>query len=340
MHLDFRDCSPTSKWIDRLNGDSSLLLRAIELWQLEALNLADACLRAENGEVQIKIPTWYDLQLLSRAKAECDMPRKGECLVILANVNNAIFFRVFNHDGNMMIDVDETELSEKKRQIIELKELLFRLWKVSPLPKKDKHDVITAINAILGYALSEHFVNLTDLLIAYCDRYTDRIDPTALQNFKLQALAYKYPTTGHGPAPQFHDLEHVRSQCLRILERLHFHCTYLPASADVEAQANGDDEIIGPHEQRGPFGVIVDLEKRTVRRKGRRPIELESAGIQYHIFRVVFEARGEAADTEMLRNGYPGEWDARYAACNALNKSLKSLGISVKRWALVDDAEA
>ena len=67
----------------------------------------------------------YELRLLSSVKNVGDIPKAGKRLVIVASVNGMLHFRIFNGDGNMDVDRNESNLPpDKAQQIGDLKKHL------------------------------------------------------------------------------------------------------------------------------------------------------------------------------------------------------------------------
>jgi hypothetical protein len=92
----------------------------------------------------------FDLQLLSNLNKVSDLPTSGTDLIIVAPVQNVLHFRVFDSDGRMVVDTDETKLPNQAGPIAELKQLLQNLWPPHQLTEAEKDQVITAVTSILG----------------------------------------------------------------------------------------------------------------------------------------------------------------------------------------------
>jgi hypothetical protein len=107
-----------------------------------------------SGEVGILRNLYgFDLRLMSSVNDVSDMPTDGKNLIIVADVQNVLHFRIFDADGKRVVDTDENQLPDKAPQIAELKSLLSDLWGVPPLSQSDKDRVITAVTSIVGPAV-------------------------------------------------------------------------------------------------------------------------------------------------------------------------------------------
>ena len=115
-----------------------------------------------------------------------DMSTDGKNLMIVASVQNVLHFRIFDADGNMVVDTDEKSLTDKVQQIEVLKFRIFdadgnmvvdtdekslteqarqeqarqiehsrkqleSLWPPHELTTSEKDKLITAVTSIVGY---------------------------------------------------------------------------------------------------------------------------------------------------------------------------------------------
>ena len=100
----------------------------------------------------------FDLRLMSSVNDVSNMPTDGKNLIIVADVQNVLHFRIFDADGKRVVDTGENQLPDKAPQIAELKSLLSDLWGVPQLSQSDKDRVITAVTSIVGHTLSDAFL--------------------------------------------------------------------------------------------------------------------------------------------------------------------------------------
>ena len=85
----------------------------------------------------------FGLRLMSSVNDLSDMPTDGKNLIIVADVQNVLHFRIFDADGKRVVDTDENQLPGKAPQIADLKSLLNNLWGVPQLSQSDNYRVIT-----------------------------------------------------------------------------------------------------------------------------------------------------------------------------------------------------
>jgi hypothetical protein len=88
--------------------------------------------------------TGFGLRLMSSLNDVIGIPTEGKDLIIVAAVNNVLYFRVFDGDGKVVVDTDEKRLTGQARQIEGLREQLERLWPPHELTTSDKGRVVTA----------------------------------------------------------------------------------------------------------------------------------------------------------------------------------------------------
>jgi len=93
----------------------------------------------------------FDLRLMSSLNDVSGIPTEGKNLIIVAAVNHVLHFRIFDGDGRVVVDTDEKRLTEKARQIEDLRKQLESLWPPHELAKSDKGRVITAVTSIVGH---------------------------------------------------------------------------------------------------------------------------------------------------------------------------------------------
>lgn len=107
---------------------------------------------------QMKQLEGLELQLISSLNDVTDLPTNGRNLVIVATVNNALHFRLFEADGRQFQDINETRRTDQARQIEELRKQLQSLWPPRELSRSEKEQIIAAVISIVGYhELGESF---------------------------------------------------------------------------------------------------------------------------------------------------------------------------------------
>ncbi|MBV8347536.1 MAG: protein kinase, partial [Mycolicibacterium sp.] len=91
----------------------------------------------------------FDLRLMSSLNDVTGIPTEGKNLIIVAVVDNVLHFRIFDGAGKVVVDTDETRLTEQARQIEDLRRQLESLWPPHELARSDKGRVITAVTSIV-----------------------------------------------------------------------------------------------------------------------------------------------------------------------------------------------
>ncbi len=91
-----------------------------------------------------------DLKLMPSVNDVTDIPNAGECLVIVAAVNNLLHFRIFDFTGSVIADTDETKLGKQAQKIEKLRKQLDSLWSSHELAKSEKQGVVATVTSIIG----------------------------------------------------------------------------------------------------------------------------------------------------------------------------------------------
>jgi hypothetical protein len=96
-----------------------------------------------------------DLSLMSAVSDMSDVPKLGKNVVIVADVDHVLHFRIFDRDGRMIVNTDEKRLKGQARQIEELRKQLKNLWPPRELTENEKCEVITAVTSIVVHTVGE-----------------------------------------------------------------------------------------------------------------------------------------------------------------------------------------
>jgi hypothetical protein len=104
------------------------------------------------------LPRKCELQLVSSVNDVNDIPSEGKNLIIVANAEPALHFRVFDGKGHLDTATEADVLTEQSRQIVELKRKLESLWPPHEVTRREKRRVIAAVTSILGYRLPRHWI--------------------------------------------------------------------------------------------------------------------------------------------------------------------------------------
>jgi tetratricopeptide (TPR) repeat protein len=97
-------------------------------------------------------PNNDDLRLMSSLSDLSAMPTEGKSLTVVAAVDQALHFRIFDDDGNMVVDTDEKRLPDQERHFADLKKKLEGLWPPHNLDRRERIRVIGAVKSIFGDA--------------------------------------------------------------------------------------------------------------------------------------------------------------------------------------------
>ena len=96
-----------------------------------------------------------DLRLMSSVNSVGDIPRTGQGLFIVAVVDHVLYFRVFDDDGDLVVDTNEKRLLAQSQQIADLRKELESLWPLEKLAKSEKVRVIAAVTSIVQHTRTE-----------------------------------------------------------------------------------------------------------------------------------------------------------------------------------------
>lgn len=97
----------------------------------------------------------YDVRLMQAVTNPGDIPAKGNHQVVVALFRDVLYFRVFEPDGNMLVDTEENQLKESTQQIQGLRKDLEPLWPPHRLSARAKEQVIAKVASIVGLTDNE-----------------------------------------------------------------------------------------------------------------------------------------------------------------------------------------
>jgi hypothetical protein len=104
------------------------------------------------------LPRRCELQLMLDVHDAGEIPTEGKNLLILADVDGMLHFRVFEGHGKVDEDTDELKLTNQARKIEDLWKQLESVRPPHELSKKKKRRLIAAAAAIAGYRLPRHWI--------------------------------------------------------------------------------------------------------------------------------------------------------------------------------------
>src|SRR5271157_4390092 len=123
-----------------------------------------ACLVYSPPPEVLKVLKGFDLRLMSSLFHVSSIPTEGKALIIVAEVNNVLYFRIIDGDGKVVVDTKEQrlmgqpmrnlrQLTGQARQIEDLRKQLESLWPPHELTWSDKDQVTKAVTSIVGHTL-------------------------------------------------------------------------------------------------------------------------------------------------------------------------------------------
>src|SRR5512135_2997693 len=107
----------------------------------------------DDTEQQHRILARFDLRLMPSLNDVSGIPTEGKDLIVVAAVNNVLHFRIFDGEGDRVVDADENGLMDQVRQIEDLRRQLESLWPPHELTKSDKDRVIAAVASIVKHTI-------------------------------------------------------------------------------------------------------------------------------------------------------------------------------------------
>ena len=91
------------------------------------------------------------LRLMPAVKDVGGIPTAGKDLVIVADVDHVLHFRIFDRAGKMVADTDETKPTEQRTWVEFLRQLVPKWWPPHELTRSQKQEIITAVKSIDGH---------------------------------------------------------------------------------------------------------------------------------------------------------------------------------------------
>ncbi|MGO9923929.1 MAG: tetratricopeptide repeat protein, partial [Isosphaeraceae bacterium] len=79
------------------------------------------------------------------------IPTSGKDLIIVAAVGKVLHFRIFDRDGKLVVNTAEKRLTQRARQIEDLRKQLVGLWPPHELTGIEQDRLITAVASIVGH---------------------------------------------------------------------------------------------------------------------------------------------------------------------------------------------
>ncbi len=98
------------------------------------------------------LPT-FGLRLMSPLGDPSGMPMQERNVILIAPVRDVLHVRIFDADGILVMDTDETNLALQGRQTGELRKQLETLWPPRELTEGDREKVLSALAPVVGHNL-------------------------------------------------------------------------------------------------------------------------------------------------------------------------------------------
>jgi APA family basic amino acid/polyamine antiporter len=80
------------------------------------------------------------------------IPAEGQDLVVLADVKEVLHVRVFDSDGNKVVDTDEQKLAGQSQQIEDLRNQLRDVWPPHELTRQEESVLVNAVTSMVGHS--------------------------------------------------------------------------------------------------------------------------------------------------------------------------------------------
>jgi hypothetical protein len=94
----------------------------------------------------------YDLRLISSVKDGRDIPTGGKALVVVADVDHVLHFRIFDRDGKLVADTDEKKLPTHAQGFEQFRKWLADLWPPHRLKSRARESFIVYVASFVDHA--------------------------------------------------------------------------------------------------------------------------------------------------------------------------------------------
>jgi formylglycine-generating enzyme required for sulfatase activity len=116
------------------------------------------------------VPRGFDLQLMFSVKDMTGIPTAETSLIIVAIVDHVLHFRIFDGDGNVVVDTDEKKRNEQSRQIEDLRNQIENLRPRHELTVTEKVRIIVTVTSIVDHTRARPMLDLSwHEAAAYCN---------------------------------------------------------------------------------------------------------------------------------------------------------------------------
>ena len=98
------------------------------------------------------------MRLMPALEDAREIPAEGKSEIIVAAVNCALHFRIFDRRGRVAVDTDETRLTEQTPQVEGLRKQLDRIDPLRELTRREKRRITSAVSSIVGQTIPRHWI--------------------------------------------------------------------------------------------------------------------------------------------------------------------------------------
>ena len=119
----------------------------IFLWFVWAL-VAILFLSIPSPQPYVRRGSDFDVKLILARNDALVMPNEGKNLIVVASSNNILHFRIFDRDGNVYADTDETKL-DKDVNLERLKMMLQNVWPPHELTKIETTSIVNLSSGVV-----------------------------------------------------------------------------------------------------------------------------------------------------------------------------------------------
>lgn len=124
--------------------------------RFEEFEIAEGCGIVVNGyRVALDQPfeefriNWDDARLTIEDDGT-ELPTKGKNLVVVGTAYGLLRFRLFDLDGKMVVDTDETNVPNRSGPMADLKKQLANLWPGHEMTAEESYQIMSSVAAIVG----------------------------------------------------------------------------------------------------------------------------------------------------------------------------------------------
>jgi hypothetical protein len=135
-------------------------------------------------KMRFRVPDVRKLRRISSLDDPAHLPGARKSLVVVANINQVLHFRIFDGEGNMVVNTDEKRLKDRDRGIQDLRKQLDGSWDRAELDGAETARSINAITSLVGYSLPERYQSIRDYLLVIASR-----EPIQAHFLKMPAIA-------------------------------------------------------------------------------------------------------------------------------------------------------